>query len=278
LNLLHQTNGYPPAPVTKPGQGSTVIIADVLEAELAFARDMADRAREISLPLFRRGVEVRLKADRSPVTEADLAIEELFRKEAARTFPTDAVTGEEGGLAAGGNRVWIIDPIDGTKNFAAGIQVWGTLIALEAEGERVLGLVDAPALGERYEAVRGAGARMNGDPIRVSATGSLAEATLAHPSLSEWPEESRPALMVVLGEARRAVGFGDFWGHCLVARGAADAMLESRLRIWDWAAVEVLVEEAGGQMTAFDGTPCADGGSVLTTNGRLHDQMMKLLR
>ncbi|HEV8572192.1 MAG TPA: inositol monophosphatase family protein [Actinomycetota bacterium] len=250
----------------------------MFDAELAFALEAADRAREISLPLFHRGPEVTLKADRSPVTEADLAIEDLFRKEVAEMFPADAVTGEEGGPAPGGHRRWIIDPIDGTKNFAAGIQVWGTLIALLADGKTVLGLVDAPALGERYEAVRGTGARLNGDPIRVSVTGSLHEATLAHPSLTEWPEESRPVLTAILGEARRAVGFGDFWGHCLVARGAADAMLEARLRIWDWAAVEVVVEEAGGRMTAFDGTPCTDGGSVLTSNGRLHDGLMARLR
>jgi histidinol-phosphatase len=264
--------------VTKHRQGSTDIIPAMLEAELAFAREMADRARGISLPLFHGGPEVSLKPDHSPVTEADLAIEDLFRKEVAETYPADAVTGEERGMAPGGDRVWVIDPIDGTKNFAAGIQVWGTLIALMAAGETVLGLADAPALGERYEAVRGAGARLNGDPIRVSATSSLEEGTLAHASLSEWPEGSRAALTAILGEARRAVGLGDFWGHCLVARGAADAMLESRLRIWDWAAVQVIVEEAGGRMTAFDGTPCTDGSSVLTTNGRLHDELMGRLR
>jgi histidinol-phosphatase len=250
----------------------------VLEAELAFAREMADRAREISLPLFHRGPEVRFKADRSPVTEADVAIEDLFRKEVAETFPADGVHGEEEGMVSGGNRVWVIDPIDGTKNFAAGIQVWATLIALLVDGETVLGLVDAPGLAERYEAIRGAGARLNEEPIRVSTTSSLHEATVAHPSLSEWPADSRPILLDVLGEARRAVGFGDFWGHCLVARGAADAMLESRLRIWDWAAVKVVVEEAGGRMTAFDGTPCADGRSVLTSNGRLHDHLVARLR
>ncbi len=246
--------------------------------ELRFAREMAERAREISLPLFDRRPEVRFKADRSPVTEADLAIEELFRKEAAEAFPDDGVHGEETGLDARGDRVWVVDPIDGTKNFAAGIQVWGTLIALLVNGEAMLGLVDAPALGERYEAVRGEGARLNGRPISVSTVGSLGEAAVAHPSLSEWPPEGRRALVKVLGMARRAVGFGDFWGHCLVARGAADAMLESSLRLWDWAAVSVVVHEAGGRITAFGGTPCVDGGSVLTTNGRLHDRMMKLLR
>jgi histidinol-phosphatase len=250
----------------------------VLEEDLVFAREMADRAREISLPLFHRGPEVSLKADRSPVTEADIAVEELFRKETAARFPDDAVHGEEGGLSGGGRRVWVIDPIDGTKNFAAGIQVWATLIALLVDGETVLGLVDAPALGERYEAVRGLGARLNDEPIRVSGTTSLQEATVAHPSLSEWPEDRRDALLDILGEARRALGFGDFWGHCLVARGAADAMLESRLRIWDWAAVRVVVEEAGGQMTAFDGTACADRSSVLTTNGHLHDDLVARLR
>ncbi len=278
MDLLHQTYGYPPAPVPKRGPRSADIIAFVLEAELAFANEMADRAREISLPVFHARPEVRLKADRSPVTEADLAIEDLFRKEASEVFPDDGIHGEEGGLDPRGDRVWVIDPIDGTKNFAAGIQVWGTLIALLVDGQPVLGLVDAPALGERYEAVRGGGARLDDRPITVSAVDAFEEATVAHPSLSEWPPETRPALLNLLGAARRAVGFGDFWGHCLVARGAADVMLEHRLRIWDWAAVSVVVEEAGGRMTAFDGTPCVDQGSVLTTNGRLHDHMMTLLR
>ncbi|MGH2683676.1 MAG: inositol monophosphatase family protein [Actinomycetota bacterium] len=249
----------------------------MFEAEAAFARHMADRAREISVPVFKRGAKVRLKADRTPVTEADLAIEELFRKEVAETFPADGVHGEEGGMVPGGDRVWVIDPIDGTKNFAAGIQVWGTLIALVVDGETVLGLVDAPGLGERYEATRGGGARLNGGPIRVSTTRALGEATLAHPSLSEWPEVSRPTLLDILGRARRAVGFGDFWGHCLVARGAVDAMLEARLRVWDWAAVQVVVEEAGGRVTGFDGTPPSDRGSVLTSNGRLHDDLIARL-
>jgi histidinol-phosphatase len=250
----------------------------VLEEELAFALQMADRAREISLPLFRRGPEVRFKDDRSPVTEADIALEDLFRRGAAARFPGDAVQGEEGGLSGSGRRVWVIDPIDGTRNFAAGIQVWATLIALFVDDEAVLGLVDAPALGERYEAVRGEGARLNDEPIGVSDTISLNAATVAHPSLSEWPEDRRGVLVDILGEAQRAVGFGDFWGHCLVARGAADAMLETRLRIWDWAAVRVVVEEAGGRMTAFDGTACTDGGSVLTTNGHLHESIVARLR
>jgi histidinol-phosphatase len=247
----------------------------VLDAELAFARDMADRAREISLPLFHRRPEVRFKADRSPVTEADLAIEDLFRKGAAERFPADGVLGEEGGLDARGDRVWVIDPIDGTKNFAAGIQVWATLIALLVDEEAVLGVVDAPALGERYEALRGRGARLNGRPVGVSTVGSVNDATVVHPSLSEWPAEGRLALVDLLGQARRAVGFGDFWGHCLVARGAADVMLESRLRTWDWAAVKVVVEEAGGRMTAWDGSPCRDRGSILTTNSRIHDELIR---
>jgi histidinol-phosphatase len=250
----------------------------VLEEELAFAGEMADRAREISLPFFERGPEVSLKDDRSPVTEADIAVEELFRKETAARFPDDAIHGEEGGFTGNGHRVWIIDPIDGTKNFAAGIQVWGTLIALLVEEEAVLGVVDAPALGERYEAVRGQGARLNKELITVSSTTSLNAATVAHPSLSEWPQDGQDGLLHILREARRAIGFGDFWGHCLVARGAADAMLESRLRIWDWAAVRVVVEEAGGRTTAFDGSPCTDGGSVLTTNGHLHQDLIARLR
>ncbi len=243
------------------------------DEELAFANELADRAGRIGIEVFGGDFEVRRKADLTPVTEADLRIEAMVRERLAERFPADAVLGEEQGLQgpAGAARTWIVDPIDGTKNFAAGIQIWGTLIALTVDGEAVLGVAGAPGLGERYEAVRRGGARLNGEPIRVSGVAELSEALLCstgvHPFVrGPWER----AYLALADQVYRTRGFGDFWGHMLVARGSADAMVEERLRVWDWAAVKVIVEEAGGTMTQIDGSPVADGGSVLTSNGALH--------
>ena len=250
----------------------------MLEQELSFANEVADLAAEIALPLFRAGPEVRLKSDHTPVTQADIEIEEMVRRAVAERFPADAVLGEEQGGELAAGRLWIVDPIDGTKNFASGIQVWGTLLALADEGRPVLGLASAPALGERYEAVRGEGATRGGSLIRVSDRGGLEQAVVCQYATEDWlggPNEQ--GLLSVLGGASRSVGFTDFWGHCLVARGAVDVMLEPTLRVWDWAALKVIVEEAGGRMTGFDGGEVADGSSVLTTNAHLHDEVLGLL-
>lgn len=252
--------------------------AGALDDELRFAHALADEAARIALPLFRSGPEVQLKADQTPVTEADVEIEAMVRRRVAEHFPGDAVVGEEEGGAIGTGRVWIVDPIDGTKNFAAGIQVWGTLIALARDGEILLGLVSAPALEERYEAVRGGGARLNGAAIRVSAVETIQRATICAYAIEEWaggPQER--ALLELVGAGYRSVGFTDFWGHCLVARGSVDVMAEPSLRIWDWAALKVIVEEAGGRMTTFGGDAVDDGTSVLTTNGLVHDQVVARL-
>jgi histidinol-phosphatase len=246
--------------------------------ELELANRMADVAAEIAMEVFGSpGLRVRQKADRTPVTEADERIEAMVRREVVRRFPGDAVLGEEEGLAGGergGHRVWVVDPIDGTKNFADGIQIWGTLLALAVDGRPEVGVVSAPGLGERYEAVRGGGARLNGDPIRVSDVASLDAAMLVTSGPGDWlePPLGEP-FRELAAQVSRTRGFGDFWGHMLVARGAAEAMLEPSLRVWDTAAVQVVVEEAGGRMTALDGSPLADRGSTLTTNGSLHDEI-----
>jgi histidinol-phosphatase len=244
--------------------------------ELDLANRMADLAADIAMELFgSSGLRVRQKADRTPVTEADERIEAMIRREVARRFPGDAVLGEEEGLSGGergARRVWVVDPIDGTKNFADGIQIWATLLALVVDGRPEVGVASAPGLGERYEAARGAGARLNGHPIEVSSVASLEMAMLVSSGVGDWlePPLAEPFREIAVA-ARRTRGFGDFWGHMLVARGAAEAMLEPSLRVWDTAAVQVIVEEAGGRMTALDGSPLADRGSTLTTNGRLHD-------
>jgi histidinol-phosphatase len=248
----------------------------VFERELAFAHEVADRAAEIALSYFLGEFEVQQKADLSPVTIADITVETVVREMIADRFPGDAVTGEEHGEGAG-ERVWIVDPIDGTKNFADGVPIWATLLALQVDGRSVLGLIGAPAMGERYEAVRGMGARWNERELRVSDR-KLEDAFMVFSSVDDWVEGSRhDAFMGLVRDSRRSRGFGDFWGHMLVARGAADFMLEPSLRIWDWAAITVIVEEAGGLVTTFDGKEPSDGSSILTSNAVLHDDIVRRL-
>jgi histidinol-phosphatase len=249
----------------------------VFEQELSFAQEMADAADAVSLEVFRGSFEVRQKPDRTPVTEADLRVEELIRERLASRFPRDAVLGEEHGGEGDAERRWVIDPVDGTKNFAAGIQIWGTLIALMVGGEPVLGVASLPALGERYAAARGGGASLNGTPIRVSPLSELSDALVVAGTFA-WSSPARAEAFVRLGgEAARTRAFGDCWSHLLVARGSAHVMVEEELRTWDWAAPAAIVREAGGRVTQLDGSPLADRGSVLTTNGALHDQVLRLL-
>jgi histidinol-phosphatase len=248
--------------------------------ELSFANGILDRATEIGMGLFQgNALQIRLKADRSVVTAADTSIEAMVREQVASAFPDDRVLGEEeGGDAETAGRLWIVDPIDATANYARGIPIWATLIALQVDGELIMGLVGAPALGERYEAVRGHGARMNGRPIAVSRIGSVPESQFFFSGLKTWlrgPGGDRA--LSLLSEATRTRGFGDFWGHVLVARGAGEAMIEPELNLWDYAALQVVVEEAGGRVTQFDGAPTRDGGSVLTSNGVLHDELVRRL-
>ena len=251
----------------------------MFEHELSFANGLADRAGDIGMGLFLgEGLEVRHKADRTVVTQADTAIEAMVREQVAAAFPDDHVLGEEeGGGDRATGRVWIVDPIDATANYARGIPVWATLIALQVDGELVLGLVHAPAIGERYEAVRGGGARMNGRPIGVSAIDDLTEAQVFHAGLEAWGPEPRARLVGLLGGSSRTRGFGDFWGHTLVARGAGEAMIEPELNIWDYAALQVIVEEAGGRVTQLDGSPTRHLGSVVSSNGLLHDEFLTAL-
>ena len=248
----------------------------MLEQELSFAHEVSDRAADISMSYFLGEFEVQQKADLSPVTQVDLEVETAIREMIAERFPADAVIGEEHGAGAG-DRVWIVDPIDGTRNFADGVPIWATLLALQIDGRSELGLIAAPALGERYEAVRGGGARWNGRELRVSER-KLDDAFMVYSSVDDWVERERhQSFMGMVREVRRTRGFGDFWGHMLVARGAADFMLEPALRVWDWAPITVIVEEAGGRVTTFEGEPPSDGSSVLTSNAVVHDDVVRRL-
>ena len=250
----------------------------MLEEELAFAHELADAAGEIALSFFRGTFEVRHKPDRTPVTEADLAIEAMIRERVRERYPQDGVLGEEGGLEGGGDRRWVVDPIDGTRNFADGVQIWANLIALSLGDRPVVGVVNAPALGERYAAVAGGGATLNDEPIEVSRADRIGRCFVCFGEVDDLlAGPYADAVLALLAEARRNRGFGDFWGHMLVARGAVDVMLEPSLATWDFAALQVVVEEAGGRMTTFGGRPLSHGASVLTTNGLLHDEVVARL-
>ena len=246
------------------------------DQELAFAHELADRAALIGLEVFHRDFEVRRKDDDSPVTEADTRIEAMLRDAIAERYPGDAILGEEEGHQGSGDRVWIVDPIDGTKNFAAHIPIWATLIALSVDGQTRVGLASAPMLAERYSAARGLGATMNGHAIHVSETKDLGEALVAIAGVGAWLERpDRDAFLRLCEEAGRVRGFGDFWGHMLVARGAADAMMETELRTWDFSALQVIVEEAGGRISQVDGSPLADRLSTLSANPAMHEEITR---
>jgi len=252
--------------------------------DLAACRDVAlalvEETDALALRWFDRGVDVRAKADGSPVTQADREVEALVRARLAATFPGHALAGEEqGGALEPGVPTWIVDPVDGTKNFVRGIPVWATLLALVVDGEPVVGVVSAPAMGERWDAASGAGARRNGETVVVSAVGDLADAHLAHGGLA-WFRRS-PRHWALLGglvdQVARTRGFGDFWIHLLVAGGMVDAAVERDVQPWDVAAPACVVTAAGGRMTAWDGGPLLGSGEALTSNGRLHDALVAAL-
>jgi histidinol-phosphatase len=219
------------------------------------------------------------KPDLTPVSEADRAAEEALRQLISDLRPRDGVIGEELPEEKGtSDRRWIIDPIDGTKNYVRGVPVWASLIALERDGELAVGVVSAPALGRRWWASRGEGAFAGGRPIRVSDVASLEDAHLGFDSVREMAEHGRAEAFLAL-ERRcwRARAFGDFWIHTLVAEGGLDIAVEPAVALWDVAPIQVIVEEAGGRFTDLRGNPRADGGDVLTSNGLLHDEVLAAL-
>ncbi len=232
-------------------------------SDLAFALELADLADSLSLPRFRADdLRVETKPDLSPVTDADTAVERALRERIARDRPGDGVLGEEEGDDGGAVR-WILDPIDGTRNFSRGLPVWATLIALERDGVLEVGVVSAPALGRRWWAARGAGAFADGEAIRVSAVAALADASVSC-SLARDFARVEPV-------AWHARGLGDFWQHVLVAEGALDAAVDADIALWDSAAVELVVTEAGGRVGR------AADGQFVSSNGVVHDSVLALL-
>ena len=247
--------------------------------DLTFALELAGLADEITLRRFQAAdLVVETKPDLSPVSEADREVENVLRAHIEAARPGDAVVGEEYGTSGTGARRWIVDPIDGTKNYVRGVPVWATLVALQEDGVTTVGVVSAPAMHKRWWASRGEGAYADGRRIRVSQVDDLADAHFSYSSLAGW--EKRGVLDGFLGLTRtvwRTRAFGDFWSHVLVAEGAVDVAAEPEVSLWDLAALQVIVEEAGGRFTDLAGNATPDGGSAVSTNGRLHDATLKAL-
>ena len=237
--------------------------------DLELALRLADAADAISLARFRsRDLVVETKPDSTPVTEADTEVEHELRAMLGVERRRDAILGEEQGASGKGRRRWILDPIDGTRNYSRGIPVWATLIALEEDGRVVLGVVSAPALHRRWWAERGGGAPAGGDQVHVSAVRRPEDAVLSFAL-----EQPLPRLAARAWHAR---AYGDFWSHMLVAEGAIDGAIDAiGVSVWDLAAVQVIIEEAGGTFTDFRGEHRIDGGSAISSNGELHAALLE---
>jgi histidinol-phosphatase len=256
--------------------------------DLALAHLLADTADSISMSRFRAlDLRVESKPDLTPVSDADTAVEQAIRATLARARPRDGVLGEEFGhteAAAGpGSRRWVIDPIDGTKNFVRGVPIWGTLIALLEGDTPVAGLVSAPALGRRWWGALGHGAyagKHQHQATRISVSGirRLADASFCYASLNEWAKTGRLDAVIELSlTAWRSRAFGDFYGYMLLAEGALDIMIEPELSLWDVAALIPIVTEAGGRMTDLAGQRPGDKTSAIATNGPLHETILDAL-
>jgi len=249
--------------------------------DLRLAHVLADAVERVTIARFRaEDLVVEAKPDLTPVTDADRTAEEHIRAQLKRTRPRDAVEGEEFGTTGHGSRRWVIDPIDGTKNFVRGVPVWATLIGLVDEGQPVLGLVSAPAIGRRWWAALGSGAwsgrsLSSAKRIHVSRVGSVADASLSYSSVGSWRKVDRREEFLALAEdCWRTRAYGDFWSYMLVAEGAVDIAAEPQLEVYDMAALVPIVTEAGGRFTSLDGVAGCWGGNAVATNGLLHDEVL----
>jgi histidinol-phosphatase len=260
-----------------------------LERWLTFALGLADIADATALGAFRRDLEVSTKPDRTFVTEADRAIEESLRARIGDAFPDHGIVGEEFGTSDPDAAVrWYLDPIDGTHNFMRGVPLFGTLLGIERDGELQVGVVSAPAIGGRWYARRGGGAWAvdtgrvgGGEPrqIAVSKVSAVPDMQLLYGSAQDVVASGKaPGFGDLIDDVWRDRGFGDFWGYTLVAEGAAEAMVESDLSSWDMAGPMVVVEEAGGRMTTFDGHRSVHERTAVASNGILHDEVLRRLR
>ena len=248
--------------------------------DLALALELADLADAITRSRFRAAdLVIEHKPDLTPVTEADRAVERALRARILDARPHDAVIGEEYGASPDrGRRCWFLDPIDGTKSYVRGMPAFATLIALSVEDELSLGVATAPALHRRWWASRGAGAYADGRAIQVSRVGELADAQLGWGGIEDWDEVGRLADLLALGRiCWRTQSVGDFWQYMLVAEGVAEIALDPAVSAWDVAAVQVIVEEAGGRFSDLAGVRRVDGGDAIATNGLLHDAALAIV-
>jgi histidinol-phosphatase len=251
-------------------------------AELAFALTLADRADAISLSRYQAlDLEITTKPDNSPVTDADKAVERAIIDAIAAQYPTDGVVGEEFGTSGSKDRYWVIDPIDGTKNFLRGVPTWATLIALVENEQVITSVVSSPALYRRWYATAGGGAFVveGNSPARklaVSKVSTVKDASIAYSDFQGWGAR-RPTFEKLLDSAWRTRGLGDFWSHMLVAEGAVDVAIEPSLALWDMAALDLIVREAGGRFTSLDGVDGPFGPNAISTNGALHSAILEAL-
>ncbi|MGV0593460.1 histidinol-phosphatase [Mycolicibacterium porcinum] len=251
--------------------------------DMALALELADQADTLTMDRFGAlDLHVETKPDLTPVTDADRGAEEALRASLAAARPGDTVFGEEfGGTTTLTGRQWVIDPIDGTKNFVRGVPVWCTLIALLEDGVPTVGVVSAPALARRWWAGLGQGAfgSFAGATRKLSVSGvaDLASASLSYSDLTTGWENRRDRFVELTDAVWRVRAYGDFWSYCMVAEGAVDIACEPEVKLWDIAPLDILIREAGGTFTSIDGTAGPHGGSALATNGALHAAVLDRL-
>jgi histidinol-phosphatase len=248
--------------------------------DLHLALSMADESDVLTMRHFLSpSLVVRTKADRTPVSEVDESVERMIRSHLKRERPNDAIVGEEFGAGGHAERRWIIDPIDATKNYIRGIPVFATLIALEEQGRMKLGVVSAPALRQRWWGAAGQGAFCNERRISVSTIDRIEGAQLCYDSVADFDSRGlSDSFLALARECARTRGFGDFWSHMLVAEGAAEIAIEPQVSLWDMAAIQIIIEEAGGRFSNLAGEARADGGSGVSTNGLLHETVLARLQ
>jgi histidinol-phosphatase len=249
-------------------------------ARYEVAIEAARQAGRRALRRFDTGLTVEWKGDNSPVTAADREAEQALRATLGKAFPSDGFLGEEFGDTPGSSGYrWVLDPIDGTRSFVRGIPLWGTLVGLEYQGEQIAGVADAPALGQTFHALRGQGAFRNERRIHVSQVAELSEAMLFYTSLSWFFKAGVEEAFLDLARATdRQRGYGDFYGFMLVAQGAGEVIIEHGVHLWDVAPLRPIIEEAGGRFSDWDGNPDVHRPDVVASNGKVHDQVLRVLR
>ncbi|HEX8770498.1 MAG TPA: inositol monophosphatase family protein [Acidimicrobiales bacterium] len=254
-----------------------------MNRDLGLALELCDVADALTMRRFRAGdLVVQTKPDLTPVSDADREVEAVLSARLVGARPDQSVIGEEFGAggAAGSEWRWLVDPIDGTKNYVRGIPVFATLLSLQYGTDTVLGVVSAPGLGRRWWAARGDGAYADGRRAQVSGVGDLGDALLSYDDVVAFDSRRQSGSFIALARACwRARSYSDFWGHMLVAEGAAEVMVQAEpdAKVWDLAPLQVIVEEAGGRFTDLEGNHGPEGGTAVSSNGLVHDQVLSAL-